>query len=63
MLNNYMTKQSAHRAFYFNPEGNMGNGATPDDNLMEAEVQRVPAPEEESATETQTETTQTSTTH
>lgn len=61
MLNNdLMSTQRANRAFYFNPEANVGTGSIP----PEEEALRVPAPEE-LATETQTEaeTTPPSTTH
>lgn len=57
MLNNtiYPSTQRAHRAFYFNPEGQVGGGTIPTET-NEPELQRVPAPEEEPSTETETET-------
>jgi len=58
--NTYSSASHANRAFYFNPEGNMGSGGVPTET-NESELLRVPAPEEEPATET--ETTPASTTH
>jgi hypothetical protein len=58
--NTYPSKQRVNRAFYFNPEGQLGTGTVPNET-GEPELQRVPAPEEEPAAET--ETTPASTTH
>jgi len=56
MLNNvYLNTARANRAFYFNPEGNMGSGTLPNET-SDPELERVPAPEEEPSTETETET-------
>ncbi len=55
-----------HYTFYFNPEAQVGNGATPDDDTTsKPEARRAPLPEDETAstTQTSTETTPPSTTH
>lgn len=64
MLNNYlMSTQRASRAFYFNPEGQVGTGGIPEGDEAEAEVNRTIPPEEQAPTETETETTPDSKTH